>query len=334
MEFLKKLGWVKAKPIPCSGKMVIKPTMSAMYQDTDGTSCDVLYDILYKRDYVWAQNQYTIILPGLTEWCERYRKAVDPTNGSVNQDFDWREWHRDGLLFTREIYRRLPRHIPLRYATPEGDTSGLIQDFDVTQEQIDDLLATLEESQVEKESVFVDSIVVGVKTEDGELCIRFKIKGKYDSFTFCLEYDNVENLKDYLERLVTVEDEPVVWESNRSQNGMCFYPQTIGGLKDMGQFHIHLDGNTNPEFAAYINKRNLIKSLYRSVYSNISGVKDDYVYKRIQSNMLDWYVDDNKYEQFSTLRKNPGLAKWINPAVMKMKDFLSEFYNSIYEDEI
>ena len=102
----------------------------------------------------------------------------------------------------------------------------------------------------------------------------------------------------------------------------------------MDQFHIHSDGNTNPEFAAYINKRHFIKSLYRSVYTKIGGIKDDSVYKRIQSNVLDWYVDDHKYELFSTLRKNIGLAKWINPSEIKMKYFLSEFYISMHEDEI
>ena len=46
------------------------------------------------------------------------------------------------------------------------------------------------------------------------------------------------------------------------------------------------------------------------------------------------YIDDEMYKRFAAIRKKPSLARWLSPSLMKMKDFLSEFYNSIYEDEI
>lgn len=334
MSFLKRVGWLNVKTIPNTGKMVIRPTMRTLYLDVDGASYETPSDTLYARAYKWVQNEYTIILPGLTEWCDRYRQAFDVATKTVSSDFDWKEWHRDGLLFTKEIFRGLPRHIPLRYAKPEGDDSGLVEDFDVTEEAIDDILDQLGDSQTEREPATTDTIVVGTKTEDGDLCIRFKVKGKYASFTFVLEYDNLDWLKSFLERLVTAENNTVVWESNKGANGMCFYPQKIGGIKDMGQLHIHLDGSSDPVFTAYINKRQFIRSFYRSVLSNLGSVEEGGVYKKIQSNMLDWYIDDEMYKRFAAIRKNPSLARWLNPSLMKMKDFLSEFYNSIYEDEI
>ena len=114
MGFLKKLE-LKTQPIPNHGKFVVCPTMRTIYRDVDGACYQAPSDTLCRRAYKMEPNHYTIILPGLTEWAERYRQAYDAESGSVKADFDWRDWHRDGLIFTKEIYRRLPRHIPVYY---------------------------------------------------------------------------------------------------------------------------------------------------------------------------------------------------------------------------
>ena len=80
----------------------------------------------------------------------------------------------------------------MRYAKPIGDNSGLIDDFDVTsEEQVDLLLSQLDYERLESEPVFVDAVVVGVKLEDDCICVRFKTKGKYDSFTFYLDNEGI-----------------------------------------------------------------------------------------------------------------------------------------------
>ena len=112
----------------------------------------------------------------------------------------------------------LPRHIIVRYAKPLGDNSGLIEDFDVTsEEQIDLLVAQLNYERLECEPVFVDSVVVGVKHEDDCICVRFKTKGKLDSFTFCLDHEGILLLKDFLERIAISDQGVVVWESKTSE---------------------------------------------------------------------------------------------------------------------
>ena len=153
--------------VPHTGKFIINPTQTKVYVDTDGTSCDVLSDIVLKQEHRWNRCDYSIILPGLIEWVQRYRNALDAVNNQVDPDFDWERWHCDGLLFTKELFRRLPRHITVRYAKPIGDNSGLIEDFDViSEEQIDLLLAQLAYEQMDRHPVCVDSVVVGVKQED------------------------------------------------------------------------------------------------------------------------------------------------------------------------
>ena len=333
MVFIGKTLHIDIRHIPDYGKFIVRPTHRTIYTDIDGCPYAAPADTVYKRDFRWEQNHYTLILPGLNEWAERYRQAMDPAMGKVSPDFDWRDWHRDGLLFTREIYRRLPHQIPVYYAKPEGDESGLVEDFEVSEEKIDSLLALLGSTQSLREPVIEDTVVAGVKDEDGDLYVRLKTKGKPDSFTFCLEYDSLGALKDFLERLIKCEGRSVSWESSHAENAMYFYPQTIGGLCHMGQLHIYTEGKNKPDFTAYINVRHFIRSIYRTIMNNISKLEGESVYKNLHSIDIEWYIDDDRYDQFLTLNKNPLLAKWISPTIMKVKDYIDGVFNSIFEED-
>jgi hypothetical protein len=332
MSFFSGFGRTKTKPIPHYGKMIICPSSYSLYLDVEHKPSEAPGDTISHRNFRWARDNYSIVIPGLMEWCERYRQAIDKTTNMVSKDFDWRTWHRDGLLFTKEIYRRLPRHIPLRYARPVGDCSGLVEDFDVTEEQIDSLLAQLGDPHQERCPVIMDNVVVGVKIEDGELCIRLKTKGKFDSFTFYLDYEALEQLKDFLERIVQSEGQPTAWETD-SQNGIYFYPQSIGDCPHMGQLHIYTQGQSLPDFTAYVNIRHFVRSIYRSLMAHDSGDSQKTAYKYLQSNMLEWYIDDESYEKFQMFRKKPQMAKWLSPAIVKFKDYLSEIYEGILNED-
>ena len=332
MDLLKRLRSKKPVPDPHEGKLILCPSLTSMYVDTDGKPCEVQSDTISKRDYLWVRDSYSVIVPGLKEWCERYRRALDPETLIVESGFDWRGWHHDGLLFLSEIHSRLPRVVTLRYARPQGDESGLVEDFDVTQEKIDKVLEQLGHVPYDREPVIEDNVVVGVKSEDGYLCVRLKTKGTYDTFTFSLEPDSLYLLKGFLERIIMCDGKPVEWESNHEQNGMYFFPQTIGDVRHMGQLQIYTEGKSEPDYTAYVNARHLIRSIYRSIMSNASAFKDDSAYKGLQSNIIEWYIDDRLYERASFLKRYPKLTRWLSPALLHVKDFFADIYDSIYED--
>jgi hypothetical protein len=330
MGLLKKLE-LKNQPIPNYGKFVICPTLNTVYVDPDGTSYEVSSDTIYSQEYRWAEKEYRIILPGLVEWVERYRSAVDTTTYKIDPEFNWAVWHKDGLLFTKEIYRRLPRYIQVRYAKPAADRSGLIEDFDVTsEEQIDLMLAQLGEERQEKKPAFVDSVAVGVKPEDEGICVRFKIKGKCDSFTFVLDYESILLLKDFLERAAISEGEVVIWESKTSENGMYLYPQTIGVYKNMYRLHIYSEKEL--AFTAYLNLREFVRSLYKSIMTHVGGMKGQDICRMFQSNIVECYIDDKKYENIAFFRRFPKIANTIGPAVENVRKYFQEIYESILDD--
>lgn len=317
---------------PHCGKFIINPTPTRVYVDTDGTSCEVSSDIVLKQEYRWNRCDYSIILPGLMEWAQRYRNALDAANNQLNSDFDWERWHCDGLLFTKELFRRLPRHIIVRYAKPLGDNSGLIEDFDVTsEEQINLLVAQLNYERLECEPVFVDSVVVGVKHEDDCICVRFKTKGKLDSFTFCLDHEGILLLKDFLERIAISDQGVVVWESKTSENGMYLYPQDVGEFKNMYQLHIFSEKEL--DFSAYLNARDFVRSIYKSIMTNIGGMSDLDLSRMFQSNIVECFIDDKKYEHISFFRRFPKLANTVGPAIENVRRYFQEIYDSVLDGE-
>lgn len=316
---------------PHSGKFIINPTPTRIYVDTDGTSCEVSSDIVLKQEYRWNRCDYSIVLPGLMEWSRRYCNALDVVNNQVVPEFDWDGWHRDGLLFTKELFRRLPRHITVRYAKPAGDNSGLIEDFDVTsEEQIDLALTQLSYEPSESKPVFVDTVVVGVKQDDDCICVRFRTKGKLDSFTFYLDHEGILLLKDFLERIAISENTIVAWESKTSENGMYLYPQTIGNFKNIYQLHIFSEKEL--AFSAYMNVRDFVRSVYKSIMTNIGGMSNLDVSRIFQSSIVECFIDDNKYEQISFFRRFPKLAGTVGPAIENVKKYFHDIYESILDD--
>ena len=316
---------------PHCGKFIINPTPTRVYVDTDGTSCEVSSDIVLKQEYRWNRCDYSIILPGLKEWAQRYRNALDAANNQLNSDFDWERWHCDGLLFTKELFRRLPRHITVRYARPIGDNSGLVEDFDVTsEEQIDLLVSQLDYERLECEPVFVDSVVVGVKREEDCICVRFKTKGKSDSFTFYLDHEGILLLKDFLERIAISDQGVIAWESKTSENGMYLYPQEIGGFKNMYQLHIFSEKEL--DFSAYLNARDFVRSIYKSIMTNIGGMSDLDLSRMFQSNIVECFIDDKKYEHISFFRRFPKIANTVGPAIENVRRYFQEIYDSILDE--
>ena len=299
----------------------IHPSSRGLYVDTDGVPITPHSDIISKKAFKWVDDSYSVVVPGLMEWYERYLQYV----ANPNDEFDWKGWHRDGLLFTKQIYFSLPRCIPLRYIIPADDNSNTLESFDVSEEKLDSLLAILGDISVVREPVTSDIIGVGVKEEDGCIVVRLRIKDKYDNITFHLENDSLDLFRDFLEKIAITEYETVSCESRKSNSGMYFYPQTIGELKHMGQLHIFSEREL--VFSAYVNSKLFIRSLYRSIMTQLVSMNDGTSVKSFQSDVLESFIDDDP-----PLR-NSKLGNIIVPAINKISERFQSIYDSLIDDE-
>lgn len=242
-------------------RLDLQASARGLYIDTEGIAVTPHDDTIEKKDFRWVRDSYSVVVPGLMEWYARYLHQVsNPDDG-----FDWKGWHRDGLLFAKQIYLGLPRSVPMRYVIPAEDDSNTLESFDVTEGRIDSLLDVIGNKPTEREAVACDNIAVGVKEEDGYIVVRLRTKGKFDNITFQMGNESLELMREFLEKIALTDQETVSCESRQSDFGMYFYPQTIGGLKHMGQLHIFSDREF--AFSAYINSRHFVRSLYRSIIS-------------------------------------------------------------------
>ena len=303
----------------------ICPSSRGVFITTNGDAIAPLSDIIEERDFNLTGSMYSIVVPGLMEWYERYQQYVN--NPTV--DFDWKSWHRDGLLFSRYIYNNLPRIIELKYVTPLLDNSKTVKSFDVTEERLNLFLNLLKDHQQEREPIIKDSVVVGVKDEDGQIVIRFKVKGKYAPYTYRMSYDQLKSFITFMESIAISEYEPSPWESHAL--GMYFYPQIIGDFHNMGQLHIYTEGKL--VFYAYINSRDFIRSVYRSIKTHISSNSKQISSNEFQSELLEYYIDNDRYEQSVFRLIINKFAELLRKAFSGSNRYFKEIYESLLDED-
>ena len=317
--------------------MIISPSEKHTITRVDGRQIETPSDIIGERKFLWTRDSYYMLIPGIMEWVARYRQATDFMTKTTAPEFDWKSWHRDGLLFTREIYRNLPRNIPFRYEIPETDNSGIIESFDVTEETLDSFLECLQGNDDNREPVLNEKVVTLAKDDEGALGIKFKIKEKNREFVFHFEYPSMTFLKVFLEKIVMSKGEPVGWDSKYSRSGMYFYPQTIGNLKHMGQFQMQLDGKSEPAIAAYVNSRELVRSIYRNIMAVLTALEDKTPSKDLRSDIIEWYIDDERYPNTPMPSRNPINIRWLSDKVSKLpsaKEMINKAFEDIMNDNI
>ena len=317
--------------------MILQPSEKYSIIRMDGKSVEIPSDVIGERKFLWTRDSYYMIIPGMMEWVARYRQATDFMTMVTVPEFDWTSWHRDGLLFAREIYRSLPRYIPFRYEIPETDNSGTIESFDVTEEAIDSLIECLQCPYEDREPVLDEKVITLAKDDEGALGIKFKIKEKNREFVFHFEYPSMTFLKVFLEKIVMSKGEPVGWDSKYSRSGMYFYPQTIGNLKHMGQFQMQLDGKSEPAIAAYVNSRELVRSIYRNIMAVLTTLEDKTPSKDLRSDIIEWYIDDERYPNTPMPSRNPINIRWLSDKVSKLpsaKEMINKAFEDIMNDNI
>ena len=317
--------------------MILQPSEKHSITRMDGLDIEIPSDIIGERKFLWTRDSYYMLIPGIMEWVARYRQATDFTAKTTNPEFDWISWHRDGLLFAREIYRNLPRNIPFRYEIPETDTSGIIEGFDVTEEAIDSLIENLQAHDTDIEPVICDKVIILAKDDEGTLGIKFKIKDKNRDYVFHIEYPSMTFLKVFLEKIAMSKGEPVGWDSKYARSGMYFYPQTIGNMKHMGQFQMQLDGKSEPVVAAYVNSRDLVRSIYRNIMAVLNTLTDKTACKDLRSDIIEWYIDDDRYPNTPMPSRNPINIRWLAGKVSKLpsaKEMLNKAFEDIMNDDI
>ena len=97
-------------------------------------------------------------------------------------------------------------------------------------------------------------------------------------------------------------------------------------------YQLHIFSEKELVFSAYINARDFVRSIYKSIMTNIGGMRDLDVSRMFQSNIVECFIDDIKYEHLSLFRRFPKLANTVGPAVENVRKYFQDIYNSILDD--
>ena len=85
-------------------------------------------------------------------------------------------------------------------------------------------------------------------------------------------------------------------------------------------------------FTAYLNLREFVRSLYKSIMTHVGGMKGQDICRMFQSNIVECFIDDKKYENIAFFRRFPKIANTIGPAVENVRKYFQEIYESILDD--
>ena len=97
----------------------------------------------------------------------------------------------------------------------------------------------------------------------------------------------------------------------------------------MGQLHIFSERELI--FSAYVNSKLLLRSLYRSIMTQLVSMNDADSYESFRSNMLECFIDDETCKN-APLRYSK-LGKIIVPAIDNIRERFQSIYDSLIDED-
>lgn len=293
----------------------IWPDYDYYIQDEEGMCSGSTDDIVDNVD-IDLLPRFSIIVPGISEWCERYVLATDFADTTTDPSFDWRRWHRDGLMFAKEIYRQLPRNYNLIYKRPFEDRSGLLEEVDFSKDSVDDVIQSLgpiQDIPDAKPSFKYNVIFTVKKSEHGLADVTFKV-GNLECELHIHGLDHLKGVRSWMERITAQKDE-VARTIAFNQHNVDSYmiPQRIGQFTQMGQLRVEKYTDRDL-FSAYVNRREFVRGLYLSLMGYFGfdiytpeelqaakypqgedRMKRWQPYNDLHSDIIEWFITDELY---------------------------------------
>lgn len=243
----------------------ISPDCDVLIIHSDGC-CDCAYGDEISNDRQELGPRFSIVMPGIDEWLERYASATDFTETTTDPSFDWKTWHYEGLCFAKAIWNKLPRCYTLYYDPPFEDRSHTVESM-IIDEKTDSLIENLkkEASLLPLRPSIQHNIGYEVKRGDNGLGVLFR----YNKMT-CkvnIPYTRLADVKSWLKEISAGNEDASLLIL--SEYKVYFFRQSVGLHTDMGELWIVKDSDSLPVFCAYVNIRIFIKGLYLSLMTEL-----------------------------------------------------------------
>lgn len=295
--------------------ILLCPDYDYYYEDEE-QCCAGSDDDEFELSDLELNSDYRFVVPGIYEWCARYVMATDFANTTTESWFDWRRWHRDGLILAKEVYRHLPRNYNLIYRKPFEDKSGLLEEVDFSKDDVEGVIRALGDiPEIPNTKPYVKHYVsFSVKNVKDAIISIFIEVGRLNFTLTISKLEELVSLKKWMEQIAADEDDIIRSASIDSRKiSLNMVPQRVGQYTQMGQFRIEFE-NYEAWFSAYVDRREFVRNLYLTlmnhfgfgIYTNEEFRSGDYPkglermerwkpYNSLRSRIIEWYITDELF---------------------------------------
>ncbi|MCQ2239300.1 MAG: hypothetical protein MJZ73_08715 [Bacteroidaceae bacterium] len=290
----------------------IIPDFDCLFLDSEGICHEAFDDEIENNEYELGPC-FRFAVPGIREWLERYTDATDFAETKTKPSFDWPAWHREGLLFAKEIRRNLPTCYTLYYDPPYEDKSKTLNLIEVDNDvnQVIESLPDTASVSFQKPSILDHLKIIVTRNQD---ILSITVKNQNISTLFTIYPNELNRIKHWLIQII--EDKEDAYQIHLNRTELMFFPQRIGLFPEMGRLWIQKGNSSDNIDSAYVNKREFVKSFYLSLMTelgfNIYDIKlseDSYPegeslikywipYNKLKSRIIEWYITDEYYHNY------------------------------------
>ena len=295
--------------------LYIWPDVDYYLEDEERMCFGATDDSIYNNDNT-RPPLFKFTIPGISEWHWRYVRATDFVNAIAAPSFDWRQWHRDGLIFAKEIHSRLPRNYNLIYKRPFEDHSGILEEVIFSTDNVDEVINSLNSVLEQKNArpSFIHNIQFSLGDRlDGLLSVTFTV-GNRNHTVLIDKCRDTKYLRQWMERIIANDEEIILAVCFKGETwGIEMIPQQIGQFTEMAQLHI-IDSENDVLFSAYVNRREFVRGLYLTlmdhlgfnIYTTEEFQSERYPqgqdrtkrwqpYNELRSDIIEWFITDELF---------------------------------------
>lgn len=232
----------------------ISPDIDVLYIDSD-SCCAIASGDEICNECPSLGPRFSIIVPGIEEWVQRYVDATDFVETTTDSSFDWITWHYEGLCFAKAVWEQMPRCYELYYEPPFEDHSGTIEKL-LIDEQVDGLIDSLRPlANLASPPLSIKAnIAYKLERKGDSMLVRFRINNLV--FDLPLSFKCLPRVKTWLNDITDFRAGVCTVQIHGYD--LYYLHQTVGLHPEMGRFWISKRNPYDSKFCAYVDTQEFV----------------------------------------------------------------------------
>lgn len=247
--------------------LYISPDADVVYQDSMGTCASCEFDEI-SRENLSIGPPFKAVLPGIKAWHKRYEEACFGPS-AVYRPFGWRQWHREGLSFARELRRQLPACYTLIYQAPYEDWSGTLPYDPIVIDdegmRVIDHLSSTDQATQRTPTPPVEHLSITGEQGEGQVIVRI---GSHEwAVEIAIPHRELKAVRDWLKGIAEGRDpyKPLCVGHHK----LLLHREILGPESPVGLLSVEEVETNSLQLLAYVDTKVLVKGLYLTLLNRL-----------------------------------------------------------------